>query len=119
MPWKNLSYSKKGALIGFLIYLLLILLFKLGGITGCQIPMNEEGEILVGAMCLTSFQEIILSVIQLLSIPIMMLGGTPNMSSRGPIGVGLFYFGTLIWFTVLGLFIGWIVGKIKKKKQNI
>lgn len=114
MTWKSLSYSKKGLLIGIGMWLILFLLLKIGGLFGCELPTNEFGEIPLGIMCLNNFQEVILSIFYFIGIPILLLGGTPNLSTSGPNGVAIFYIGNLVWFAVLGLFIGWLISKIKK-----
>ena len=110
MGWKDWSYVKKGVVVGIIIWIVLIILYNISGvIVPCE-PSGMEGD-----MCTNSFQDSILGILLILGFPALLIGGTPNMSTAGPVGVGIFYIRTLICFALWGALLGWIIKKIKKK----
>jgi hypothetical protein len=105
---------RKGALIGGIIFIILVIIYYISGLVGppCIIDGGFEGN-----MCTNYFQGQLLGVIFILSFPSVLLGiGSPNMSTFGPMGVALFWIVGFIVSLILGGVIGWLIGKIRKKK---
>lgn len=131
MSWKNLSYSKKGAVIGLIVGILLFFAHLLlqFSIKDVRLDTLNNSPIFIAFSILIDWPYVALSM------PISTLfywtsailcGPTPtNISTLNwlerpqcilfnayPI---LSYTGYFITALLLGLFIGWIVGKIKSK----
>tara|TARA_Y100000310_G_scaffold27933_1_gene26558 strand:- start:1045 stop:1398 length:354 start_codon:yes stop_codon:yes gene_type:complete len=116
MSFKDLSPWKKGGVIGFLIWVLLGLIFYVSGLfMTCSLPTDEFGIPPDGMACWNSIQSIIITILFFLSLPFTMIGATPNESTAGPLMVKLFWIGSAISLALWGMLIGWIYGKIKKK----
>jgi hypothetical protein len=103
----------KGGLIGLGIWIFLILLFLLGQYIG-ENPCDSENT-LVGVSCYTPFQEITILIIGLIGFLSFVFGGSPVMSSFGPQGVFMFYFGSALTFFLWGCLIGFIVQRVRRK----
>jgi len=102
----------KGALVGLVVWLILVIL----SIIGANIGTNpcEVGEMMEGASCYTNFQETVMSILYFVGFLGLLLGGSPVLSSFGPTGVLIFYIGTALTFFLWGAFIGFIIQKVKK-----
>lgn len=106
----------KYGIIGISIWILLFLVFMIGGIFAtCVIEMANSGYPTEGPACWNSIQGIIVKVVSIIGFPAILIGGHANMSIAGPKGILIFWLGSLISFFLWGLLIGWIVDKIKKK----
>lgn len=91
----------KGAIIGLIIWILLLLIFLVGGINyQCDIP-----EDLMGVSCLSPIQENVVMIIDFISFPLPGPGINFNLFS-------VFFF--ILW----GMLIGFIFGKIKSRKRK-
>jgi len=114
MGWKNWSYVRKGFVIGVIIWLIVIVFFKVSGLMSPEeIPIGLEG------YCgYNSFQDSILKALFIIGFPLIFLGG-PCLSTIGPTGVWGFWIGSFISFILWGLLIGWIYGKIKSRNKGV
>lgn len=103
---------KKGALIGGIIFFVLVIIYKISGLIVPCVPSGMEGD-----MCINNFQEKLLAIFFILSFPSLLLEiGSPGLSSMGPVGVAIFWITGFIVSLVLGGIIGWIFRKKIKKK---
>ena len=108
----------KSGIVGFIIWILLLLTFKISGaLIDCTLPTNEFGEMIVGISCWNPLQNFVLITLSILSFPFLFLGANPNLSTVGPQGVMLFWVGSAISLILWGMLVGWIIGKIKSKKK--
>ncbi len=119
MRWKNWPYWLKGGVIGVIIWLILIIFYKVSGlILSCEIPTLD---IMNGNCCYNFIQDFILEISFIPSLlHISSSIGSP-CGHVGPISVFSFWIISFISYIMIGSLIGFIYGKIKNrnKKQEV
>ena len=101
----------KGAIIGLLVWIILIALYLFSGSGGSD--CLDSGE---GYACFGGPQNIAVWILVIGAFPTLIFGG-PVLSTFGPFGILIWVIGSAIMFILLGILIGWIIGKIKSKKK--
>jgi uncharacterized membrane protein YeaQ/YmgE (transglycosylase-associated protein family) len=108
MGWKEMSFAKKGLLIGIIVGLLFGFY---SNITDCHTSWGGPSG------CNNSFELYIAGFEFLLwLIPYALFGSLiPDTTAAFRV---LLFISPIIFFGVIGLLGGWITGKIKSKKEN-
>jgi hypothetical protein len=114
MVKKNTGKMKpwlKGGLTGIAVFLLLALIMKIS-----SSPCNYDNFIVGGESNCSSIYNAIYYSIAFIGLSIF-FGGTLNISSFGPVGIYKFWIISFLAFFLWGAIIGWIIQKIKSKKE--
>ena len=119
--FKSKPYWLKGALFALCIWLTLFGLLQISDALfecKCGSGQYDNGHCLPGDSCYSIPENIILVIFALLGLPIILpIGGSPLLSTVGPIGVQKFFIGSAVGFVFWGILIAWIVRKIKNRKR--
>lgn len=114
--FKNISYPKKGTIIGLLIFLILYLFFIiLIGIDSIWIPISGQNYTPNWLFISIHFFEIFVPGFILINLGYFVYSFTGGVV-RGLVALIIIGSIVLVAYALVGAFSGWVYGKLKKKK---